>query len=391
MALSWWDPVGFLLILPGVYPLPLAKLTLQTAIFGWFADQSASRRWPLLVGLGILALATLMFAGGKNIWVLAASRMLQGFSAANVYTIGLALLTDTVGRDEVGQMMGFALSSANVGVLISPLLGGLVYARAGYIPLFGMALGLICFDIFLRLVMIEKKVAAKYMLPAEENGRYGTFGDGQPTEADRSCDVQQPPDTGAHPSTEDTQNGHVGNGPSDEEHQPLLKKDGPRKSRFNFKTPTVFILLRSPRMLTAILGIFVEVGILSSFDTVLPLFVKRTFGWDSLQAGLIFLCIAAPSLSGPLVGKLSDRYGPRWVAVTGLLATLPFLVMLRLVDHHSTGQIVLLCTLLSLIGKPRHMDFFSGHCRLMPLADRDLTFLGTARAFPHVCHVTPRG
>ncbi|KAI9757012.1 MAG: hypothetical protein M1815_002347 [Lichina confinis] len=268
-----------------------------------------------------------MFAGGKNIWVLAASRMLQGFSAANVYTIGLALLTDTVGRDEVGQMMGFALSSANVGVLISPLLGGLVYARAGYIPLFGMALGLICFDIFLRLVMIEKKVAAKYMLPAEENGRYGTFGDGQPTEADRSCDVQQPPDTGAHPSTEDTQNGHVGNGPSDEEHQPLLKKDGPRKSRFNFKTPTVFILLRSPRMLTAILGIFVEVGILSSFDTVLPLFVKRTF-----------------------VGKLSDRYGPRWVAVTGLLATLPFLVMLRLVDHHSTGQIVLLCTLLSLIG-----------------------------------------
>ena len=47
---------------------------------------------------------------------------------------------------------------------------------------------------------------------------------------------------------------------------------------------------------------------------------------------------------------LSDRYGPRWFAVCGLILTTPFVILLRLVTHDGVGQIVLLYALLALIG-----------------------------------------
>ena len=343
-------------------PVSARVCSFVAAIFGWLADRNPSRRWSLLVGLGILALATVMFAGGRSLWVLCVSRVLQGLSAANVYTIGLALLVDTVGRDDVGQMMGWALTSAHVGVLISPLVGGLVYTRAGYYPLFAMALALISVDILLRLAMIEKKVAARYLLRAKMD-RYGTFqaGPSAGSEAsppppyqrvpegeslddhDAPCPVYRPTEQGSPPSG--------GARPG------LFARATDRKAKFRLKRPTVFILIRSPRLLTAMLGIFVEVGIMSSFDTVLPLLVKQTFGWDPLQCGMLFLCIAAPSLTGPLVGKLSDRYGPRWIAVVGFLAAVPFLILLESITDRGTAKVVLLCVLLALIGKDLARSF----------------------------------
>lgn len=117
-----------------------------------------------------------------------------------------------------------------------------------------------------------------------------------------------------------------------------------------FRMPTTVILLKSPRLLTAIYGVFVQVAVLSSFDTILPLFVKQTFGWNSFQAGMIFLTVAIPALAGPLAGRLSDRYGPRWIAISGFLLTAPTLVLLRLINKHDITHVLLLCGLLILIG-----------------------------------------
>ena len=45
---------------------------------------------------------------------------------------------------------------------MGPLLGGAVYAKAGYYAVFAMCFGLIGLDILLRLATIEKKIAAKW-------------------------------------------------------------------------------------------------------------------------------------------------------------------------------------------------------------------------------------
>lgn len=91
-------------------------------------------------------------------------------------------------------------------------------------------------------------------------------------------------------------------------------------------------------------------SLLTSFDSVLPLFTKNTFGWNATGAGLIFLPIVVPTFAGPLIGHLSDKQGPRWYATAGFAGCTPFLILLRLVDHDSLRQKVLLCALLTLIG-----------------------------------------
>lgn len=336
-----------------------------SAICGWIADHTSNRSITYFTGLFILAAATVLFGLAKAAWVLVVSRLLQGLSAAIVYTVGLALLVDTVGRDSIGQWMGTALSSSSFGLIISPLLGGIVYAKAGYMAVFGMAMGLIVVDIVLRMFMIEKKTAAKY-LPSDNaptNGFYGTFTDEQTRE-----------NSASGPDRDDQENGDVEEDDgrydlsSEQENDPLIRKrsqptqangmpnkpppeqEPSTKPKSHTGLPPVITLLASPRLLAAIYGIFVNVAVLAAFDGVLPHFVKLKFHWNSLDAGLIFLCLAIPALTGPLVGKLSDRFGPRWIAVAGCTLSAPPLILLRLVERDEVEQKVLLCGLLVLCG-----------------------------------------
>jgi MFS family permease len=94
----------------------------------------------------------------------------------------------------------------------------------------------------------------------------------------------------------------------------------------------------------------VQASIISAFDSVIPLLVRRVFNWDPTGAGLIFLSFVIPSFVAPPVGAVSDRYGPRWLIVLGFLLVLPLMVLLRLVTDNTLGHKVLLCALLALIG-----------------------------------------
>lgn len=279
---------------------------------------------------------------GTSVYVVFISRLLQGLSSAAVYAVGLALLVDTVGREEVGQWMGFALSSSSIGLVVSPVLGGLVYSRAGYYAVFGMIFFIILFDILLRVAAIEKKMAAKWLGPGKiNNDAYGNEGyetfPGNPT-----SDHESSPPANTQYFVEDVSR--------DDLDRAQVSVDSKGSRNCEPRTPTTFILLKSRRLLTAIYGVFVQIAVIVSFDTILPLFVKQTFGWNSFQAGLIFLNIAIPALAGPLAGRLSDKYGPRWIAISGFLLTAPTLALLRFINANDCTHILLLCGLLMLIG-----------------------------------------
>jgi MFS family permease len=81
-----------------------AALLVCGPLAGFFADRSSSRRLPLLGGLLALAGATLMLCLARTVALLVIGRLLQGASAAVVWTVGLALLVDTVGQSEIGQV-----------------------------------------------------------------------------------------------------------------------------------------------------------------------------------------------------------------------------------------------------------------------------------------------
>ena len=84
-----------------------AASMLVSPIAGILADKlSSTRQIPFLLGLLMLLLSTILLAVGRSIPVLAIARLLQGASGGTVWTVGLALLTETVGQNNLGKTIG---------------------------------------------------------------------------------------------------------------------------------------------------------------------------------------------------------------------------------------------------------------------------------------------
>lgn len=141
-------------------------LFVGSPLVGIYADHSSSRRWPLLIGLFALAASTLLLCLGKVIALLVVGRLLQGLSAAIVWSVGLALLADTFG-DKIGMAMGYSAISMSLGLLVSPAIGGAVFDREGYYAVYYVAFGCIVLDVVLRLILIEKKIAKQWTVEEE--------------------------------------------------------------------------------------------------------------------------------------------------------------------------------------------------------------------------------
>ncbi|KAI9790924.1 MAG: hypothetical protein M1816_004685 [Peltula sp. TS41687] len=323
-------------------------MTISAPIAGWVGDRT-SRRFSFLLGLTSAFLSTLLFIFARAPSALVVARAFQGLSAGVIYTAGLALIADSVSPDKIGSWMGFVLSGMNVGGFVSPLLGGIVYARSGYYAVFSMALAVIAFDLILQISMIEKGTAAKWF---KEDTH-------EPPSLDVNANQREDErtETRGHSSSPDSSPTGVGKQASKQplmdphESSPLLhRKTKSSTSWFAKKFPIMAILLGSPRLRAAVYGCFTHTTLVSAFDATLPLFVERTFGWDSAGAGLIFLALSSPSILGTLFGVLSDRYGTRRVSLSGFALTTLCLALSGLVMHDSMGDKVLLCVLLTFIG-----------------------------------------
>ena len=74
-----------------------AASCVASPIAGVLADKfSSSRHIPFVLGLVMLVFATLLLALGQSVAVLAIARFLQGASGGVVWTIGLAIIVETV-------------------------------------------------------------------------------------------------------------------------------------------------------------------------------------------------------------------------------------------------------------------------------------------------------
>lgn len=310
-------------------PPPLSRLTI-VALCAWYVDrsESKSRRVPWYIGIALITTGSILFGCTNGLAMLVLSRILQGLSSSILYTVGLAVLVDTVGKNEVGQWMGTAMSCNNIGIILSPLMGGIIYDWAGKKAVFAIMMLLGAFDIALRVLMKEKprkmlssntsadKMSEKLPSCQYKELRQGSSTDWSPETDEKSLDF--------------------------DEHEYRMASSNRFKG--------VVSLVRSPRLLAALYGCFINECIVASLCAVLPLFVHDTFHWTALPAGLLFLTIAIPALAGPVAGAASDRFGARWVAVAGFVATAPNLWMLRFVEGDGVGVKVLLCGLLTLAG-----------------------------------------
>lgn len=233
----------------------------------------------------------------------------------------------------------------SLGLLVSPLLGGVVYDHAGYNAVFGMAYALIGLDIILRLLLVEKKVAARW--DPEAVGRVAVK-----TEAisDDSIAAGYAAET-----ANDILDPEMALRP--EAHQPQALTGNAPRPRGRDRLPPVLSLLYSRRLLAALFCALVQAALMTSFDSVLTIHAANIFGWTSTGAALLFLPLVIPSFVAPLFGWLSDKYGGRYFAVAGFLSACPPLVCLRYVDENTIKDKVLLCALLGVTGLSLALTF----------------------------------
>jgi MFS family permease len=92
---------------------------LFSPISGYFADKMPSRQLPFLVGLFALFVATFLFAIGETLWVAYVARLLQGVSAAVVWTVGMAMVLETVGAQHLGKAIGSVRNSLVSRILLT--------------------------------------------------------------------------------------------------------------------------------------------------------------------------------------------------------------------------------------------------------------------------------
>lgn len=90
------------------------------------ADRGRTRGRSFQAGLIALAASLTLFLTSRSIFVLIVARVLQGISAAGVWSIGLAIIVDTVRKDRLAMAMGYTSIAMTIGNLLGPMLGGLV-------------------------------------------------------------------------------------------------------------------------------------------------------------------------------------------------------------------------------------------------------------------------
>lgn len=125
----------------------------------------------------------------------------------------------------------------------------------------------------------------------------------------------------------------------------------PKQPKSVLHPSALITLLKSSRLLMAVLGALMQSFMLTELEATLPWYIKKTFSYNSAQVGLIFLITSIPSFSAPLIGFLSDqKLGAKLMVTLGYLLLCPLWIALQLVNHKSDAQIALLCVLLFAIG-----------------------------------------
>ncbi|GAA5956568.1 hypothetical protein JCM3765_003486 [Sporobolomyces pararoseus] len=311
-----------------------------------------NRQIPLIVGLLFMIGAIIMFMEANSFALMVVARILQGFSGTVLWTIGLALVTDSVPEERAGVVLGQVMIGFSIGQGIGPPAGGAIYQKFGWRGPFVFILIIVVIDLLMRLVIVEKHQALKWV----QNGGVVIKGFEAPgyhnnegkSENEKQQEVEEE-DVEARtlhessnpgnkiqktekPETPD-QIGGVGSSTTDHQcqQQQTVVVDNASSESPKSKLPShwtgLFEMMKNPRALTSfaltLLNGFTVGGLA---DSAMTIYLNDHYGLNSQGAGLVYLAIVIPVFfASPVAGWWVDRYGTKWIMFLGLiLATLAY-------------------------------------------------------------------
>lgn len=112
----------------------LAITTLIVSV-GRLADLFGQRRL-MLAGIAVFTVASALCAVAPELWLLVVARALQGFGAAVMMALSMALVGNVVARERSGTAMGLLGTMSAIGTALGPTLGGTLIAGFGWPAIF---------------------------------------------------------------------------------------------------------------------------------------------------------------------------------------------------------------------------------------------------------------
>lgn len=228
----------------------------------------------------------------ETVFTLFTGRLIQAVASTILWVVGFATIADSSDASDTGKVYGFVTVAINLGTSCGPLVAGVLFDLAGYWAAWSSVLVVVITDVVLRCLMIENKQRNLSTLQA-------TKSDHQDTEREALL-----------PSLPEVHGG--------------IHELESEKTELEIYT----CLFSNGRFTGGIICYLCFAILTMSFDTTLPLHVRGTFQWGSLQSGLLFAAFQGPGvfLSVP-VGWLKDRVGTRWPTTIGFALLVPLVLV----------------------------------------------------------------
>jgi EmrB/QacA subfamily drug resistance transporter len=254
----------------------------------------------------IFTLASALCGLAPSVGLLIAFRVLQAVGAAMIQAVGPALLVGAFPPQERGTALGATGSFVAMGILIGPALGGLLLRYVNWESIFyvNLPVGALGIWLSLRSLVSDDKAANGQsfdlggalllmgslfgLLLALTEGPSWGWGDARVL-------------------------GLIG----------LFAGAGALFLAWELRAAQPMINLRIFRSaafsLNLLAGFILFIGL--AFNLLLtPLFFQLVYRFELQQTGLFLIALPlALSLTSPISGRLSDRFGPRWLTIGGLL------------------------------------------------------------------------
>jgi MFS transporter, DHA1 family, multidrug resistance protein len=167
-ALSAFAPLSIDMYLPALPAMArglhastsAAQLTLTACMVGMAAGQllvgplsdARGRRSPLLIGIGVYAVASAMCIVAPEVWLLIGMRLLQGLAGAAGIVIARAVVRDVFSGDEMARIYAYIMVVNGAAPIAAPIIGAQLLRLTDWRGIFGglALIGLILFVVAAR-------------------------------------------------------------------------------------------------------------------------------------------------------------------------------------------------------------------------------------------------
>jgi DHA1 family bicyclomycin/chloramphenicol resistance-like MFS transporter len=154
----------------------LAGLALGQLVIGPLSD-SLGRRRPLMAGIVLHMLASVMCILSPNIIVLGVARSLQGVGAAAAMVVAIAIVGDLFTESAAATVMSRLMLVLGVAPVVAPSLGAAVLLKASWHWVFAVLVVLAGLLLLLAVLALPETLPQSHRRPLKVRGILATYGE----------------------------------------------------------------------------------------------------------------------------------------------------------------------------------------------------------------------